>query len=75
MGRERIGFAGKWGIVGEKPMNWAYQEVLRDPEVHGVFLAPQLMLGLSQEKLYPKHNPNKSDMFAFGIMVLEIIFQ
>jgi hypothetical protein len=75
MGRERIAFAGKWGIVGEKPMNWAYQEVLRDPETAGVFLSPQLMLGLSQEKLYPKHNPSKSDMFALGIMILEIIFQ
>jgi|JI6StandDraft_1071083.scaffolds.fasta_scaffold16413_5 hypothetical protein len=33
------------------------------------------MMGLSQQKQYPKHNPIKSDMFALGIMVLEIIFQ
>ena len=76
VGRQRIAFAGKWGIVGEKPNNWAYQQVLRSPEdVEGIFLSPQLMMGLSQQKLYPKHNPIKSDMFALGIMVLEIIFQ
>lgn len=76
MGRQRIGYAGKWGIVGEKPNNWAYQQVLRSPEdVEGIFLSPQLMMGLSQQKLYPKQNSIKSDVFAFGIMVLEIIFQ
>lgn len=32
------------------------------------------MLSLSQDKAYPKHNPIKSDMFAFGIIVLEVIF-
>jgi hypothetical protein len=74
MGRGRIGFCNRWGIVGEKPMNWAYQAVLKDSELEGVFLSPQLMLSLSQQKLYPKHNPIKSDMFAFGLMILEIIF-
>lgn len=25
VGRQRIAYASKWGIVGEKPANWAYQ--------------------------------------------------
>jgi hypothetical protein len=75
LGRGRVGFAGKWGIVGEKSPQWAYQEVFKDTQIKGVYLSPQLMLSLSQEKVYPKHNPKKSDVFSLGIMLLEIIFQ
>lgn len=75
VGKGRIGFAGKWGLVGERGVNWAYQEVFKNPQLKGVYLSPQLMLSLSQEKVYPKHNPKKSDMFSLGIMLLEVIFQ
>ena len=33
------------------------------------------MISLSQGKTLPKHNPEKSDIFALGIMLVEMIFQ
>ena len=33
------------------------------------------MMSLSQGKPIPKHNPEKSDIFALGIMLVEMIFQ
>ena len=33
-----------------------------------------MMLSLSQNKRNPKHDPEKSDVFAFGLMLVEIVF-
>ena len=78
VGRKRIGNAEdaeKWGIVGERNPQWAYQEASQNPYVKGVYLSPQQMHSLQQGKPYPKHNHKKSDVFALGFMILEIIFQ
>jgi len=29
IGYRRIAYAGRWGVVGEQPTNWAYQEALQ----------------------------------------------
>ena len=57
IGYNRIAFAGRWGIVGEYPCNWAYRQVLETDNTEGVYLSPQLMISLSQGKTVPKHNP------------------
>lgn len=75
IGYNRIAYAGRWGIVGEQPVNWAYRQVLENDDPEGVFLSPQLMISLSQGKTLPKHNPEKSDVFALGIMLVEMVFQ
>lgn len=75
VGRLRIAFSGKWGIVGEKKPDWSYQAVLEDPATKGVYLSPQQLHSLKQGKSYPKHNSKKSDVFALGFMIMEIIFQ
>lgn len=28
IGYNRIAYAGRWGVVGEQPVNWAYRQVL-----------------------------------------------
>lgn len=55
VGYGRIAYAGRWGVVGEHPINWAYQEALQG-DSRGVFLSPQLMISLSQGKNIPKHS-------------------
>lgn len=70
IGKNRIAHAGRWGVVGEQPTNWAYRQVLETDESDGVYLSPQLMISLSQGKTLPKHNPEKSDVFALGIMLV-----
>lgn len=32
------------------------------------------MLSYSQRRQYPKHDPIKSDIFALGLMLVEIVF-
>ena len=75
IGRNRIGHAGRWGIVGEQPADWAYNQVLQGTSYEGAYLSPQLMISLSQNRRMPKHNAEKSDMYALGIMLVEIISQ
>ena len=33
------------------------------------------MISLSQNRRKPKHNPEKSDIYALGIMLVEMVFQ
>lgn len=47
---------------------------MSNKKVEGVYLSPQLIKQLSQQKSSPVHNPIKSDIFALGIMLIEIIF-
>lgn len=76
IGYGRVAYAGRWGVVGEQSVNWAYQQALEQQQPsEGIFLSPQLMISLSQGKNSPKHHVEKSDMFAFGIMLVEMIFQ
>lgn len=75
VGYQRIAYAGRWGIVGEQQVNWPYRQVLETDNYEGVYLSPQLMISLSQGKNLPKHNPEKSDIFALGVMLVEIVFQ
>lgn len=75
IGNGRVAYAGRWGVVGEQPINWAYQQVLEGQSYEGAYLSPQLMISLSQGRTIPKHNAEKSDVYALGIMLVEIIFQ
>lgn len=75
IGYNRIAYAGRWGVVGEQKVVWPYRQVLETENSYGVFLSPQLMISLSQGKTIPKHNAEKSDVFALGIMLVEMIFQ
>lgn len=75
VGRNRIAYARRWGVVGEQSVDWAYQQVLEGISYSGAYLSPQLMISLSQNRRIPKHNAEKSDMYALGIMLIEIISQ
>lgn len=75
IGRNRIGYSKRWGVVGEQPVDWAYNNVLDGISYAGAYLSPQLMISLSQGRRIPKHNAEKSDMYALGIMLIEIISQ
>ena len=75
IGKNRIAYAGRWGIVGEQNFDWAYQQVLEGSSYEGAYLSPQLMISLSQNRRIPKHNAEKSDMYALGIMLIEMISQ
>lgn len=56
IGYGRLAFAGRWGVVGEQPPNWGYQQVFETNANEGIFLSPQLMTCLSQGRNIPKHN-------------------
>ena len=28
IGYGRVAYAGRWGVVGEKPVDWAYRQIL-----------------------------------------------
>lgn len=43
VGRGRIGYANRWGLIGEKPDNWPYKQVLKDRNSKGVYLSPTLI--------------------------------
>ena len=73
IGYKRIAHNGRWGVVGELPTDWAYQQLF-DGDSEGVFLSPQQMISLSQGRPVPKCDLLKADMFALGIMLVEIIF-
>jgi hypothetical protein len=70
VGRKRIGYSNKWGIVGENNPQWPYQTALDNPLAKGVYLSPQQLHSLEQGKPYPKHNSKKSDVFALGFMMM-----
>jgi hypothetical protein len=73
IGHRRVAFKGRWGVAGELPADWAYQQVY-DGDSEGVFLSPQQMISLSQNRQVAKCDVIKADMFAFGLMLVEIIF-
>lgn len=75
MGWNRIGHQGRWGVVGEQSTSWAYEQILNDEGVEGVYFSPQQMIALSLNKKQSAFDPEKADMFAFAIMLLQIIFQ
>lgn len=39
-----------------------------------MYLSPQQMIALKYKKISPKHNVYKSDVFALGIVILEMCF-
>ena len=41
-----------------------------DKEV--IYLSPALLEGLSERQLYPYHNADKSNVFALGIIIVEL---
>lgn len=75
VGRKRLGYSNKWGIVGESNAEWAYQTVQDNPQIKGIYLSPQQLQSLKQGRPHPKHNSKKSDVFALGFMMMDIIFQ
>ena len=70
IGYNRIAYAGRWGVVGEKTSDWTYKQILEEDSSYGVFLSPQQMISLSQNRRIAKHSAEKSDVFAFGIMLV-----
>lgn len=70
----RLAHAGKWGTVGEYAEHWQCDAVLEDPGVRGVYLSPQQMMALSQGQDPAQGDQSKADMFALGIMLLEMVF-
>jgi hypothetical protein len=61
-------------VVGERDVGWTYQQVFEEGNIEGVYFSPQQMIGFSQNRPTPKYNPVKSDVFALGLMLVEIIF-
>lgn len=74
IGYGRVAYAGRWGIVGEKPVDWGYKQIIEEDNCYGVFLSPQQMISLSQNRRIPKHTSEKSDVFALGIMLIQMMF-
>lgn len=74
VGYRRLGFNQRWGIAGELPINWAYEQVFNGGTTEGVFFSPQMMISLSQGRRIPRCDPYKADVFALGLMLVEIVF-
>lgn len=74
VGRNRIAHRDRWGVVGERDAGWTYQQVFEEGNIEGVYFSPQQMIGFSQNRPNPKYNPIKTDVFALGLMLVEIIF-
>lgn len=75
IGYGRVAYNARWGVVGEKEVSWPYHQVLFEGNPEGVFLSPQLMIALSQGLEIPRVDFEKADVFALGIMIVEMIFQ
>ena len=74
VGRARIAYRDRWGVVGEKDEGWTYRQVYEEGITEGVYFSPQQMIGYSQSRPTPKYNSFKADVFALGVMLVEIIF-
>ena len=75
VGRNRIAYRDRWGIVGERHDNWPYQQVFEEGNPEGVYFSPQQMIGYSQNRPNPKFNAEKADVFALGMMLVEVVFK
>ena len=71
----RIGYNMRWGVVGELPVDWNYQQVFNEGVIEGVYLSPQQMISLAQNRAVPRCDPLKADVFALGLMLVEIVFR
>lgn len=47
---------------------------MEDPYAKGIYLSPQQMMALSQNKDPSECDLSKADMFALGIILIEMIF-
>ena len=74
VGQKRIAHRDRWGVVGEREAAWTYQQVYEEGNIEGVYFSPQQMIAFSQNRPSPKYNPAKTDVFALGLMLVEIIF-
>lgn len=74
VGQKRIAHRDRWGVVGERESGWTYQQVFEEGNVEGVYFSPQQMIAFSQNRPNPKYNTAKTDVFALGLMLVEIIF-
>lgn len=70
IGYGRVAYAGRWGVVGENPVNWGYREVFDNGNCEGIFLSPQLLTALSEGRANPRYSIEKADVFALGIMLV-----
>jgi hypothetical protein len=75
IGHRRVAYNIRWGVVGEQLPEWTYQQVFEEGVTDGVFFSPQQMIALSQNRTTPKYDPLKADVFALGIMLVEIVFR
>jgi hypothetical protein len=57
------------------PDTWTYQQIWNSEDEAGIYFSPQQMINLSQERANPKYDQEKADVFALGIMLVEIIFR
>lgn len=74
MGQMRVGYRDRWGVVGEREVGWAYQQVFQDGVIDGVYFSPQQMIAYSQNRAVPKCDPVKTDVWALALLLVEIIF-
>lgn len=74
VGQKRIAHRDRWGVVGERESGWTYQQVYEEGNIEGVYFSPQQMIAFSQNRPNPKYNTAKTDVFALGLMLVEIIF-
>lgn len=70
IGRKRVAFKDRWGVVGELDTNWTYQQVFEEGIIEGVYFSPQQMIALSQNRQNPYYNASKADVYALGIMLM-----
>ena len=75
VGYNRIGHKDRWGVVGELPEEWTYQQIWESGDEAGIYFSPQQMISLSQEKQAPKYDMEKADVFALGVMLVEVVFR
>lgn len=75
IGHNRLAYKDRWGVVGELTSDWVYRQVWEEGITEGVFFSPQQMIAFSQGRASPRYDASKADVFALGIMLVEIIFQ
>ena len=75
VGSRRIAYKDRWGVVGELSPDWAYQQVWEEGITEGVYFSPQQMINFSQGRNNPKYDPLKADVFALGMMLVEVVFK
>jgi hypothetical protein len=78
LSHNRVGYSAlikRWRVLGDIHNGLSNYQALLKNEGKGIYFSPELMKALSKDKIYPKINIKQSDVFIFGLILLEIIFE